>query len=446
MDRTLQKTLWVEGILLGQQHFQQWDLYLEEQQRWRMKMTAAYAWGLQNIVIDESALLNGKFRIKKLRGILPNSQLISYDDRDNEPLSCEISSQTGEIISIYLCLPIGVQITGITGYQNGMSLSAWKAIYKQVADLYDIDRQREVLFGQLQLVLLSKNEALAAYDYFKIAEVKNNQRGEYELIKSFIPPLLDVHASAYLADMVTDWVELLGATIRFIKNNSREIKGASGSFTQSDLENFLLLQTLSYNFPTINHFRHSQSIHPQQLYLKVLELLAGLGNFYQEFSLEQLPEYRHENLTTVFSELNTLLKFSLDAVMPTRFAPMQLRRENESLYVVNNIDGMLFSKNQFFIAVFFPSTDTEWIGQFARQIKVGSASGIDSIVTSALPGVKITHKQRPPNKLAIKTGYEYFYLEPHGQFWEQIVTEKNLAIFVPANFINATIDLITVQD
>ena len=56
-----------------------------------------------------------------------------------------------------------------------------------------------------------------------------------------------------------------------------------------------------------------------------------------------------------------------------------------------------------------------------------------------------THSQRTPNKLAIKSGYEYFRINP-GFAWEQVLEELALSIFVPQSLQSATIEIVMSLD
>jgi len=93
------------------------------------------------------------------------------------------------------------------------------------------------------------------------------------------------------------------------------------------------------------------------------------------------------------------------------------------------------------LLVDYHDNDTNWIGEFAQYVKCGSNSAIHNIVTSALPGVTIRYESRPPEKLQIKPGQACFHLEPAGPFWQQVISDKSLAIFLADPFKEAKIEL-----
>ncbi len=88
----------------------------------------------------------------------------------------------------------------------------------------------------------------------------------------------------------------------------------------------------------------------------------------------------------------------------------------------------------------------QWVDHFLRQTKVSAYSVIDTLISSALPGVGLQHCSHPPRPLPIKIGYEYFYLQPQGDFWRQIKIEGHLAVFVAKEFSTAEFELITVEE
>ena len=58
--------------------------------------------------------------------------------------------------------------------------------------------------------------------------------------------------------------------------------------------------------------------------------------------------------------------------------------------------------------------------------------------------MKIKHLKLLPEKIPIKPGYEYFYLDSKSRFWEQIKLDKGLAVFLPHDFLDASVEIITV--
>lgn len=247
-------------------------------------------------------------------------------------------------------------------------------------------------------------------------------------------------------DMLQRLLEIIAAKVRILNERRQQYRGDITEFGHSDVAQFLLLQNLNIAYCRLQHISQHPQQHPEFFYRALLEIAGGLCAFSQEQQVTGMAAYHHEDLTSSFSHLAEQLGHLLEAVIPARMAPITLRKESDALFVADSIESALFNQVTMFIAVYYQAEDVRWIDQFSRQIKAGARQEIESIVASALPGVTISHTQRPPNKLHIKTGYEYFRLEPTGDFWQQVREEKSLAIFLPHGFINAKIELVTVQE
>ena len=67
---------WKEGMFLRPQHFQQYDLYLENREFSRFQSLQSCGWGLLQLEIDEEALGNFVFNVKRLTAVLPEGALV----------------------------------------------------------------------------------------------------------------------------------------------------------------------------------------------------------------------------------------------------------------------------------------------------------------------------------------------------------------------------------
>lgn len=436
------KVMWVEGLLLSQQHLQQWDLYQEQQHRFYWQALHPFGWGLLSLSIDDAALLNGQFRIKRLQAILPHGQSIDYHEQTDPLLCCDLSISTVEhMIEIYLALPANHLGDGINGYPKPLQLAAYCSDYRMIADEFDSERQREVMQGKLNLRLLSNEESRMGFYTLKIAEVIDQGGKQFILSKTYIPPLMQIRASFLLQEMLQTWHEWLFAKQRLLFECKDVFLQDMREFYQ-----LLLRQALAKVVPCLEHIRRYPQTHPLQIYFCFAELCQGLAAFKIDRPINDMPIYQHDQLYEVFNQLLTLIKEILDAIMPVTMQMIRLIRESDSLYTATFIDSRLFDSCSFFLAVKLDKNDLRWVDVLLRQVKIASRQVIETLVTSALLGVGLRFVTKPPNKLAIKAGYEYFYLEPHGEFWQGIINERNLAIFIPYDFAHAHMELIAVQE
>jgi type VI secretion system protein ImpJ len=440
------KILWAEGTLLGQQHFQQWDHYHESRLRASIEAIAPFAIGIQKLIIDETLLITGQLLIKQCQIIFPQGIYIDYDDRYDSSLTLSLLKSVSPLTEIYLCIVLNHSAKNISGYPENNTTNRWLASYETITDDYDAKREREVGFLKPQLILLRGDEDRSNFYSIKIFDLLQEGREKFELSSRFIPQIIHIHSSFVLKELLRAQIELISAKIRLLRDRRKQFRADMTEFNHSDLADFLLLQLFNHVLPGLEfYFNHSET-HPKEYYFHLSAFLNTLSTFSDQHEALILPKYDHENLSKIFFSLDDYLKSLLESVIPSRMHILKLIRENDTLYSLDNIDSHVFIKNSFYLAVLFESENIEWLNQFSRQVKIGARSMIESIVASALPGVRLIHTQRPPNKLPVKSGYEYFYLEPIGVFWEQIKTERTLSLFTPYDFIKSQIELVTVEE
>ncbi len=442
----LNKVIWAEGVFLGQQHFQAWDRYLEGSQQLRDRALHPFAWGLLSANVDEKALENRRFQLLECSAIFPDGRLVHYDAAEGAPLVCELSASGGQSLEVYLCLPANHRVEGISGYPRRGQLCAWQADYHQVGDAYDPNREREVLLARPNLRLLASGESREHFVSFKIAELVNGGDGGYRQLPQYIPPLVRIGASACLKALLGRMIEGVGAKLRTLNERRANFSGGPSEFARTDPAQFLMLQSLGGLQALLLHFQQQPDLHPEYLYRALGQAVGGLGAFGPEPEAAAPPCYQHTDLAGVFQGFERLLGALINLPITSRTASLSLTRETESLLSAAGIARATLQHSHLFLGVLFEAEDPVWITDFARQVKVASRDTIEQTVASALPGVRMVHAQRPPSKLSTRSGYEYFRLEPRGDFWAKVLEEGSLALFMPQHFAGATVELVTVQE
>ena len=95
-----------------------------------------------------------------------------------------------------------------------------------------------------------------------------------------------------------------------------------------------------------------------------------------------------------------------------------------------------------YLAVSSEMNEGELINKVPSLVKVCSATQIEVLVQKALPGVTLTHMQRPPSAIPIKLNHQYFSLNMSGVYWETVLRGRNLAAYVPGDFPAPQLELI----
>ncbi len=428
------KIVWAEGVLLGQQHLQQWDNAHQAQQKILTSAIAPLGWGLISLEIDESKLIEGRLRIANCQAIYAEGILVQYSANDGEELNCKLEPAKDGGSIIYLCLPLNHHVKGINGYKQPQQNPAWTAHYQNIKDIYDPEREREVMFSRANLSLKQDENNEDNYYTLPIARVFQDEAKKYLLDNKFFPIATNIKA-AQLSKILTHLLTEITQRITQLKT----------PYPNSDeATKLLLLQTLSTGHCQIKHLLEQQHTHPEQVFITLAEIASKLCVLQEGFQFDNLPQYQHQDLTECFNSLYNHLFALINLTAPTRMEHLKLRREGNSLYMVDTIDPAILENSYFYLAVYHQADTTSWIGDLARQIKIGAQSQIHQLIAAAMPGLVVQHVQRTPDKLTIKPGYEYFFIDAVGEFWQQICIDKNLAIFVPDDFKDIKIDLINI--
>ena len=442
----MNKVVWAEGLFLSQQHFQVWDSQRERAQHMLQTLLNPFCWGIISLAIDQEAMSLGRFQLLEARILFQDGRLAEYHSSVDEPLSCELKAPAGEPLAIYLAVPSNQHVAGISGYPQRSQVSGWLADYRDLEDNFDASRKREILLAKPNLHLLSGEQSTLPFLRLKIAEVTHNGDQHYRLTEGFIPPICKLTASPVLMQRLGRMVDTLNAKRKQIEQTRAGCDGGSAQFAKVDPDSDNLLRHLNMAIPQLRHLQQNPDLHPEQLYRALCQSLGALCTHHSELTIDLIPAYDQDGLTQIFHRLEGMLTSLLEIKSSGKPSSIDLEKESSSLLCCRDIPKGVFSRHTFFLEALYESEDPNWITDFARQVKVTPRSVIETVVATALTGVRLVHTQRPPAKLSTRSGYEYFRLEARGDFWTQIKTEGTLAIYLPHLFSTADIKLVTVEE
>ncbi|WP_283708958.1 type VI secretion system baseplate subunit TssK [Pseudoalteromonas prydzensis] len=440
--KTPAKPVWAEGVLLAQQHFQLFDDYHEQNQIVRQNLISPLIFGIQHLSIDESALSRGLLKINNFKVLLENGRLLDFDRQQHDELKLELDPNTDDVI-IYIAIAGNKVVSNIEGYATTGQLSAYQADYIELSDNHDAARNREVLIAHPKFILLTDSDVKTYFDTLACLKIARAEDGSFIVNKHFVPPLLNISASVYLTELLNRTANLVNAKVNVLLGRRKNF-GSVTDFGPNEMNSFLLLNAMAPSAKRLDHLKSLSLVHPERMYCELVDLISSVSMFEHSDLVNQVPPYQHKQLSHVFGKLDELLTKLLEGVVPKKMAGLKLEKVSNAIYQVATIDSAIFEHNDFYLAVYFEAEDTKWIETFSDQVKVGSTEKLDIMISSALAGVQLTHCQRPPNKLAIKSGYEYFRLESHGYIWQQIIDEQSLSLFIPFGLQTAQIEIVTV--
>ncbi|OOG23477.1 type VI secretion system-associated protein [Thioalkalivibrio denitrificans] len=445
--KTLRKVIWTEGLLLGQQHFQQWDRLNEESVNHRLRSLVPLGWGIAHLDYDPDALESGQLRIRAVQGLFQDGRTLAFNEADDGVLSCGLPSPAQEPVVVSIAMPANREAVGINGYASGSGRQgAWVVDYAEVPDEYDPSREREVALARANLSLLLDLQPGEPYAHMPVVRLIPKGDGAYRVDDTFVAPSMFLSAAPRLQVLAERMLELMSARSRALAE-LRPVRAPQGREGYGrDPVVAVVLSVLARTQMQLTHLLGQGRVHPERLFECLAHCCAEIQVHVASDPFWAPPPYRHGDPGPCFDALETRLRELIDAAMPAPRAQLTLERTSDAQYEARGIEEALGAGGHLYLAVRMDAGDPAWVTPFTRQAKVAAADQLEFLVSSALPGVPLTYDAHPPSTLAIKAGYEYFRLEPGGDSWKDVLEKRSLALFVPAPYRSAQFELVRVDD
>jgi type VI secretion system protein ImpJ len=152
--------------------------------------------------------------------------------------------------------------------------------------------------------------------------------------------------------------------------------------------------------------------------------------------------YDHDDLGKCFTKLNEQLRSLLETVVPTNVVSLALNRVQTSIYATDLAEERFLTNTRMYLAVSADMAESDLIRKSSQLLKVCSANHIEHLIKQALPGMTLTHMSAPPSAIPMKLKYQYFALSQSGIAWEAVQRSRNLAVYIPGDFVNPQIELV----
>ena len=425
----IRKPIWSEGLLLSQQHLQQWDLYHESMLIRRFHWHFPLGWGIRYLRLDHEALDQGRCRVIAVDAVMRDGRCVSFREDREGPLDCRLPEPSGEPLLVSLSLPANRRAAGIGGYGNDEGIwDAWQVHYETVADEHDPKRGRELGLGRLNLSLVTGTTESDHETLLPLLRLLPRCDGRYEPDEDFIPPLLQVQGCTGLIRLQDRLLDRLRNAIHGLSDRLRQLPETA----PEALSRRHQLGMLRRLHARLLHFASLPGLTPERLHLALTEGVAELQVFMADTDEGRLtPPFEAADPGPGFRVLESQLDLQLQYLMPdTRPTPVLIRHSEARLEADNLASALTPGHTLYLLAAHDRPTDT-WIEDLPRQLKLAAREQLDLRLQAALPGVPLRHEPRPPRALTLAQGQECFRLEAFGDAWEQVLRSGTLGIHVP---------------
>jgi len=443
--KQLQPVIWMKGTFLSPQHLQTQDRFLENSLRFQLEALSYQPWGFSELQINQEALAAGNFQITRATGIFPDGLVFDIPNSDLAPHGVPLSDQFDpdqQELGLYLGIPNHRD----RGLNVSMSAREFDTRYRaETAMLRDENSgmsEKPVQVARKNMRLLVGDRHYGGMSVLRLATVRRTQAGTFQLDPKFVPPLLDFSANDYLVSIARRLVEVLAAKSTLLSGTRRQKNLTLADFGTADIANFWLLYTINTALPVLQHVFDTRRGHPEALYALMLSLAGSLTTFSTQIHPRDLPRYEHDRLAQCFTDLDEKIRILLDTVVPANFVSLPLKLVQPSIYATSIADDKYLHNTRLYLAVSADMPEADLIAKTPYLVKLCSANHIEHLVKHALPGVPLTHVQRPPSAIPVKLNSQYFSINQSGVAWEAVIRARNLAAYSPGDFPSPQFELI----
>jgi len=443
----LQPVLWTKGVLLTPQHLQAQDRHHDETLAFQVSAFTFCPWGVSRLAFDHEALAGGTLVLTAAAGRFPDGLLfdVPAGGATTSPrLITDAFAPDQRTLLAYLAVPEyrpGARNVARIGENDR---ARWHADEHLMRDETTGLTERPIQVAPPSLRLILEGESTEGVTTLPVARITRADSGELAFDQTFVPPLLDVSASPSLLGLARRLLERLSAKSSALSGSRRQRNQGLADFSVADVGSFWLLYTLNTHYPQLRHLSEVRRGHPAQLWEAMLALVGALSTFDANADARLLPAYDHLRLGEGFAELERRLYALLDGAIVDTAVSLPLKAVRPTLHAVAIEQAAWLDAPQLFLAVSTPLRQQELIPKVLQGCKVGSADVVDTLIRQALPGLELAHVSSPPPAVPVKLDFHYFALRKAGGAWDAIRQARNLAVYVPAELVNARFELVIV--
>ena len=443
------KVVWQEGMHLSQHHFQLQSRYFEESVGFALAQLFFQPYGLAGCELDAEALRNGTVSVIHARGVMPDGLAFHIPDADAAPPARairELFSPTQDRHVVLLAIPpyrpgaANCSFEGASANGNLRFIAENRVVNDETTGL----DEKSVSFGRKNFRIILDSELREDTIALPLARARRDGAGHFVYDLDFIPPVLEIGASAGLLEQLRRVIEILSAKSEALHGQRRSNVSAAvggGAGGTRDVASFWLTHAIHSSLGPLRHLLEARRAHPEQLYSELLRLAGALCTFSLESHPKELPLYDHDNLERCLGDLERHIRTHLDLVVPTNCISLPLERSRKFLYTCPVADRRCLGVSSWILGVRGPKSAQELITGVPRLIKVCSGQQIARLVKEAYPGLPLEHLPSPPSAVAPQPGVQYFLIRQEGACWEAILRSADVGIYVPEALTDIELEL-----
>lgn len=448
MARDRKKLVWFEGMTLDPHHFQQWDRYRQGVLQARFQAIAPDGWGFVELDIDEERLSNGELALTSCTAVMPDGLVVNVPESSPPPEVRNVQEHfpaDEERFRAVLAIPAERRDGRNVQLRNAQNQRETRFIAETI-DVRDENSgtdERPVEVARTNVQVRFAGEAQQGYSTLPLAEIERTAGG-FALSDRFLPPCLHLSASTRLRELTRQTLELLVSKSDELSDR-REDTFSQRELSPGDIMTINLLGTVNRYIPQFKQFADDAHRHPKELFRTLTRLVGELSTYIEDAPVHprDLPTYDHGASGEEFDRVETILRQMIGAATPSSdYERLTLERERESLFVASVRQELLDDAQLFLATRSDEHSEEQLTNALPNMLRIASPDTIDSVLQSYTQALGIQPTRRLPTGMPVDDRATYFRLEKQGPFWESILEEEGIAIFLPSDFRELDVELV----
>jgi type VI secretion system protein ImpJ len=449
--KQLSRVVWSEGMYLGPHHFQVQSRYFEDSIQFAASALWFEPYGFVGFGLDAEALRNGTLSLLHARGVLPDGLAFHMPECDPLPPARNIADlfpPTRDKLTVLLAIPER-KPSGVNCVPAGSAESARARYVAEAQPLPDETTGRDekpVQLGRKNFSLLLDTEAPEGLLAMPVARVMRDGSGHFIFDPDFIPPSSAISASERLMQILQRLIDILDEKSAALSAPVGSAARSWAEYSTRDIAQFWLLHTVNSALAPLRQMYSARHVHPEQLFVQMLQLGGALCTFAIESHPRELPLYDHRNLDLCFGALDHHIRTHLETVVPTNVVSVPLRKMADYLYEGEITDQRCLDRARWIFSIRAPVGEVDLIAKTPQLVKVCSKAFVPKLVERALPGMALTHLPTPPSSISARVDVQYFSVSRSGPCWDHIVQSRQVGVYVPGELPEPELELLIVLE
>jgi type VI secretion system protein ImpJ len=429
---------WYEGMMMQPHHFQTQRRRNSMADREQLMHLDPCWWGVAVLQINPTALTG--FRIKIDLAVLRFKDGTWVNIPNNayaeERGFADMTGQLDKGVAVWFSIKRGEPNRPLVHPLNEMNKGIPRPFVLKENTIVDENsgENGQIIQSRLWNVQITFGEAPGdQYEALKVGELVWSSAKQPIFNASYIPPLLNIGASAYLRDRVKNVVVKIRNQANFLQGELVSKRMSLSSDPIRVLLNLTRLQIMGSYSLVLQQLLNMNQTHPFPLYLELVRLFGELIVLYPDTPLE-VPAYDHDNLWYVMETVIKLVERMVEGGMVVDYIHRRFEVDGERRYCRIDKEWLDPEPNVRVIAYLCINTDMPEGGVDAMlsdyRVKIGPPSRIDEMLMARTRGLNCQRLRRIPSGLPDRSGLHYYQVDltRNSEFWQDLFRDLMLVI------------------